>query len=332
MSDSIKASDLAELQFTKDWTNPSDFPTYEPNETQVRADQQFLFNEIKAFINGKLVPAIKSAAQTGGGGGSVTGEVVADVYINADGHLIVKMADGTEDDLGTWIGETKPTIQNTIITNNLYAENGDIANLTVDSLSTSRRVVRYLARDTSDDNYISAQDQYLKFMTGTTDGSTTQHRDRAGRLLYWEQDIDGLTLNDLGYPVDKDGIQVGITAEETDWPVIVYEYTEICKLQWAFSNVPGDDSEQYIPTIILGAGNLSGTSKAFIYKLTDQMRIDYLKTDGTTVSVMFSDLGVKVVGAGDATGLRNVITVPQSAFDASATYGNLGDIVAVVED
>ena len=51
---------LNKLNFTKDWTNPSDFPTVEVNEEQVRADQQLLFNEIKAFLNTKLIPDLES--------------------------------------------------------------------------------------------------------------------------------------------------------------------------------------------------------------------------------------------------------------------------------
>lgn len=43
-----------QLEFTKDWTNPQDFPTYEDNETKVRADMQFLYDEIKTFINNLL--------------------------------------------------------------------------------------------------------------------------------------------------------------------------------------------------------------------------------------------------------------------------------------
>ena len=45
-----------ELQFTKSWTSAADFPTYEGDETKVRADMQFLFDEIKAYVNGVLLP------------------------------------------------------------------------------------------------------------------------------------------------------------------------------------------------------------------------------------------------------------------------------------
>ena len=42
---------LEKLEFSKDWTDAEDFPTYEPDESQVRADLQLLHNEAKAAIN-----------------------------------------------------------------------------------------------------------------------------------------------------------------------------------------------------------------------------------------------------------------------------------------
>ena len=51
---------LEKLEFTKDWTDASDFPTYEPDESQVRADLQLLHNEAKAAINA-LVDKLESA-------------------------------------------------------------------------------------------------------------------------------------------------------------------------------------------------------------------------------------------------------------------------------
>ena len=51
---------LSKLNFTKDWTNPSDFPTVELSEDKVRADMQLLFTEIKTFLNTKLIPALEA--------------------------------------------------------------------------------------------------------------------------------------------------------------------------------------------------------------------------------------------------------------------------------
>ena len=53
------------LEFTKSWENPADFPTYEPDEAQVRADLQLLhdetregFNRLVADLNGEEAAAL----------------------------------------------------------------------------------------------------------------------------------------------------------------------------------------------------------------------------------------------------------------------------------
>ena len=51
---------LEKLEFTKNWTSAEDFPTYEPDETQVRADLQLLHDEAKAAINA-LVEKLESS-------------------------------------------------------------------------------------------------------------------------------------------------------------------------------------------------------------------------------------------------------------------------------
>lgn len=49
------------LTFTKSWENAEDFPTYEPDEAQVRADLQYLYDEIRDAFNG-LVAALNDAS------------------------------------------------------------------------------------------------------------------------------------------------------------------------------------------------------------------------------------------------------------------------------
>ena len=51
---------LDKLKFTKDWNNPEDFPTIELDETKVRSDMQFLYDEIKKFLNEKLIPSLEN--------------------------------------------------------------------------------------------------------------------------------------------------------------------------------------------------------------------------------------------------------------------------------
>lgn len=55
---------FTQLEFSKVWTNPVDFPTIELEETQVRADMQLLFDEIKDFLNESLIPAAQEDLAT----------------------------------------------------------------------------------------------------------------------------------------------------------------------------------------------------------------------------------------------------------------------------
>jgi len=51
---------LQKMNFTKVWTNPADFPTYESQETKVRADMQLLFDELRDAHNA-LIDALKAS-------------------------------------------------------------------------------------------------------------------------------------------------------------------------------------------------------------------------------------------------------------------------------
>jgi len=51
---------LQKMNFTKVWTNPADFPTYESQETKVRSDMQLLFDELRDAHNA-LIDALKAS-------------------------------------------------------------------------------------------------------------------------------------------------------------------------------------------------------------------------------------------------------------------------------
>lgn len=55
--------DIEQLNFTKDWTKPEDFPTLETDETKVRSDMQLLFNEIRQYLNGVLSPKVEQETE-----------------------------------------------------------------------------------------------------------------------------------------------------------------------------------------------------------------------------------------------------------------------------
>jgi len=50
---------LEKLNFTRRWTSAADFPTFEEDEAQVRADMQCLFDEIRDYLNA-LVDALQA--------------------------------------------------------------------------------------------------------------------------------------------------------------------------------------------------------------------------------------------------------------------------------
>ena len=53
------------LEYSKDWRNPADFPTVEPDEKKVREDLQLLYNEIQTFLNDRLIPIMKELENPG---------------------------------------------------------------------------------------------------------------------------------------------------------------------------------------------------------------------------------------------------------------------------
>ena len=169
-------------------------------------------------------------------------------------------------------------ISNTVITNNLYATYGDVAELTVDRLITVDKIERYKNGDTSDINYIKAQNEYIQFITGTTTGATTQHKNRSGELLYWTD----VTATSMGTAV-------------TEYPVTIYNYTEMVKTKIAFKEIDlPDNGSTVMPVFTLGAGTGVGDNgKGFLYKGTDGLYLDYYSSvDGSLRRILLSDSGV----------------------------------------
>ena len=63
---------LKQLSFSKNWTDPADFPTVEPDETVIRQDMQQLHDETKNYLNGTLIPAIGRGTSRRGGPSTAT--------------------------------------------------------------------------------------------------------------------------------------------------------------------------------------------------------------------------------------------------------------------
>ena len=90
-----------------------------------------------------------------------------------------------------------------------------------------------------------------------------------------------------GYPLDENGVQVYATTNVTEWPVAVYKYTELIKSQYAFEQ----QGQNYIPQIILGAGDENGNSKGYFFKDETSLRLRYVSSQQKNVDINFSDEG-----------------------------------------
>lgn len=201
-----------------------------------------------------------------------------------------------------------------MFTDSLYAEQGDIAELTVDQLSTSRRIRKFILGDTSDDNFVLIKDQYQRFITGTIKSASTldtedsgplltesgvsltlevgqaateQAKNRFGQNLYWQKEPVSHTSD--GYPLDANGVQIYATTNVTTWPVTVYQYTELVKAQEAFER--GGTRNNYLPQIIMGAGDENGNSKGYIYKDEQGFYLRYKSKLAKNVDIVFGDDG-----------------------------------------
>ena len=183
-----------------------------------------------------------------------------------------------------------------------YLPVGDVAEMTVDRLSTSKRVREYLldtmTRPTplcSDDNYVQIQDQFNSLRTGTvikTAGipQTKQEANRLGQPLFWQSRPISTTVD--GYPLDAEGHQIYTTTTPTEWPVIVYQYDELTKLQMNFEH----DGSNYVPKIVLGAGDPQGNAKGYLWKDAHELRLQYLTSSGTMHELVMGNDGVTLNG------------------------------------
>ena len=171
-------------------------------------------------------------------------------------------------------------ISNTNITQEIYADYGNIADLTVDRLRTDyTKAQKNLKGDTSDVNYISIHDETISFITATTDGSASEQLTDSGRAFCW-----------------TDETHTQMTSEKTtDYPVMVYKYTDLVKAKIAFQSITtAAGTTTVMPVLTLGAGTGNGDiGKASIYKAADGLYLDYYsETDGKVKQILIGNDGV----------------------------------------
>ena len=195
----------------------------------------------------------------------------------------------------------------------LYAALGEIADLSVNRLSTSRRVVKYLAGDTTDDNFIRVAEQSLEFVAGIAKSTTEQAKNPNGELIYWEADPAGASIGSDGYPY-ANGERIFTTTKQTSWPVMVYQYEEQIKRAISFQS----DGQYYYPVDIFGAGDPNGKQRGYLVKRQNSLELTYETSTGKQLGLAARDDGYM-----DLMGLRKSTALDFSEWDK----GNFAELV-----
>ena len=205
------------------------------------------------------------------------------------------------------------------VTQILYAGKGNISELTVDQLDTSTMVAKYLASDTSDVGYIKIFGQHIQLIEAHTTGAqTAQVLDRNSHPMYW-----------------TDANHTTPTLEATNYPVLVYVYTEHIKMELLHELDAG--TGYYVPKMIWGVGNGIGErGKGFITKDDNGLLFRYVATSGVEHTLRLGETGI--VTEYDLTGLAlysdGMITTygNGSQQDWSWTENELGQITQIINN
>lgn len=187
----------------------------------------------------------------------------------------------------------------------LYAAFGEIADLSVNRLSTSRRVVKYLAKDTTDDNFIRIEGQSLEFVAGIAKSTTEQAKNPNGELIYWEADPAGASIGSDGYPY-ANGERIFTTTKQTSWPVMVYQYEEQVKRAISFQS----DGQYYYPVDVFGAGDTNGKQRGYLVKRQNSLELTYETSKGKQLGLAALDEGYL-----DLMGMRKTVGLNFSGWD-----------------
>lgn len=203
----------------------------------------------------------------------------------------------------------------------LYSALGEIADLSVNRLSTSRRVVKYLAGDTTDDNFIRVAEQSFEFVAGISKGTTEQAKNPNGELIYWEADPAGASIGSDGYPY-ANGERIFTTTKQTSWPVMVYQYEEQVKRAISFTS----DGQYYYPVDIFGAGDPNGKQRGYLVKRQNSLELTYETSTGKQLGLAALDEGYL-----DLFGLRKTVGLNFASWEQGSFFETVEGISEPLE-
>lgn len=199
-----------------------------------------------------------------------------------------------------WIGrniEAETVVSNTVITNELYAGYGAVADLAVDELRTDyMRAARYLVGNTNDLNYIHVHDEEITFYNArVTDPVGAEQLHHGSRFFWWRDD----THREM------------TSLEDTGLPVMVFTYDEAPKAKIHFgTGTDREGVEWKLPVIDLGEGtDTAGNGTGRLVKHAQGMELTYRTKRGQRIGLSMGDDGYA-----DVAGLRRTTRLDLSGF------------------
>ena len=209
--------------------------------------------------------------------------------------------------------EIDVVVSETVIVNNLYAQNGRIANLTVNHLLTGDFLSgdEYLF-------YIDIIDDLVEFIQAyRTDSPQVPYLDNNGQPLYWESAAHEF-----------------MTTEETEWPVMTYVYEDSVVFSIKIEEIYDTTGMLRIPVMTFGRGDgaTPSSAKGKIYKDRSNFVIEYNKSNtGDKRLIKLSDAGVIVENVNSDTNIRQLRNSMVVNDLSEATDAQDGDIVFVID-
>ena len=206
-----------------------------------------------------------------------------------------------------WIGrniQANTIVSNTIITNELYADYGAIADLTVDELRTDyQKAARYLAGNTAAIDFLHIYDECIDFRTGTVKRENgvplTEQLHHGDRYFWWREGREQMT-----------------SLEDTGDPVIVYQYAELLKGTLRFEDYTSGGVTTKVPTFVLGAGYGNALDPAkgrgFLRKGTNSFDVWLHNNAGEDRGIFIGEQYTDIVG------LRKTTEMDFSGWDNGA--------------
>lgn len=177
---------LSHLSFLRDWKNPADFPTVEPDEATVRADLQYHPDAIKDYINGTLIPSHDSLTSA------------------KHSHDNKTVLDGiTADDVAKWRGTIGTFRINVTYSNGAYSADKTFAEIKAAYEAGQQPYVVYGGNTiyTLSSCYFASEQMFMDFE----------------RYLIWEDTLKTETLRIYSYTTDS-GSNIVKQTEEFNIP------------------------------------------------------------------------------------------------------------------